>query len=129
MSSPKSMTLPVWGRISPMISLSRTLLPTPAGPSSTRVSPGATEKVMSVSTGGPSKARLKRRARRRQDSASGAGGGGLKAQGGSVAHVGKKESNTWVMRKSTAMMSTEELTTAEMVERPTPSVPPVVLMP
>jgi hypothetical protein len=35
----------------------------------------------------------------------------------------------WVMRKSTKMMSTEEFTTAEIVERPTPSVPPVVLIP
>ena len=39
-----------------MMSLSSTLLPTPAGPSRIRVSAGATEKLMSSSTGGPSKA-------------------------------------------------------------------------
>src|ERR1700677_3802666 len=48
---------------------------------------------------------------------------------GSVAHVGKMERSTCVIRKSTAMISTDEVTTAEIVDRPTPSVPPVVLMP
>ena len=40
MSSPKSSTLPSSGRSSPMMSLSSTLLPTPAGPSRMRVSAG-----------------------------------------------------------------------------------------
>ncbi len=49
---------------------------------------------------------------------------------GVVAHrYGKRVSRTWVSRKSTKRMSTEDHTTASMVERPTPSVPPVVLMP
>jgi hypothetical protein len=46
-SWPKSWMLPWSGRSRPLMSLSRTLLPTPAGPSRMRVSPGATEKVMS----------------------------------------------------------------------------------
>jgi len=50
-------------------------------------------------------------------------------KGGGIAHVGKTKSSKCVMTKSTAMMSTEELTTAEIVERPTPSVPPVVRIP
>jgi len=48
---------------------------------------------------------------------------------GSMAHVGKTERSTCVIRKSTAMISTDDVTTAEIVDRPTPSVPPVVLMP
>ena len=43
-----------------------------------------------------------------------------------VCHQPKMVSMTWVTRKSTKMMSTEETTTALMVDRPTPSVPPVV---
>ena len=42
---------------------------------------------------------------------------------------GKRVSNTWVIRKSQKMIITEENTTASMVERPTPSVPPVVFIP
>src|ERR1700761_3520045 len=41
-SSPNTVMVPESGRINPLASLSRTLLPLPAGPSRIRVSPGAT---------------------------------------------------------------------------------------
>ena len=44
-------------------------------------------------------------------------------------HQPKMVNMIWVTRKSTKMISTDETTTALMVDRPTPSVPPVVLRP
>src|ERR1017187_8999068 len=164
-SSPKSCMLPWSGRSSPSQSLSRTLLPTPAGPRRMRVSPGARENVMSSRTGGPSKAMgTLRKAntgsdRNEQDALADAGGAEENArlsrrQGkcdvlqnrrsvegdGDIAKgqhwfltgwprvrfgwvrqsvscgdrhmAGKSASSNLVRRKSTRMMSTEELTTA-----------------
>src|SRR5271156_1017802 len=45
-SSPKTVMVPESGRINPFASLSRTLLPLPAGPSRIRVSPGETVSEM-----------------------------------------------------------------------------------
>jgi hypothetical protein len=113
-SSPKSRMLPWSGRSRPLTSLSRTLLPTPAGPSRMRVSPGATEKLTSSSTGGPSKAmETLRKTTTGAGVAERPGLAGLAKAGAEFAHSGgKRVSSTWVSRKSTKMMSTEAQTTA-----------------
>src|ERR1700722_3196608 len=48
---------------------------------------------------------------------------------GSLAHEGKTERSTCVIRKSTAMISTDDVTTAGIVDLPPPWVPPVGLIP
>ena len=128
MSSPKSSTLPSSGGEKSEDEFEQDAFAHAGGPQKMRVSAGATEKLTFSTTCGPSKptatlcnattgACLRRR---RWQFGHG---------NGSVTHVGNRVSRTCVMRKSTKMMSTEEFTTAEIVERPTPSVPPVVLIP
>src|ERR1035437_5658821 len=83
--------LPLSGRSRPLVSLSNTLFPTPAGPSRTRVSFGPIEKLMSSSTGGPSKAIVTSlKTTTRVESATGPclGSGRLNGDGSGVSLIG-----------------------------------------
>ena len=133
-SSPKRKIRPESGRRSPFASFSNTLLPTPAGPRRIRVSRGPSRKLTSSSTGGPLKA-IETCSKTTGSTAGSAGG--ASGTGWLIVSIriwqpytgGKSQSITRLSRKSVKMIITEETTTACVVARPTPWVPPVVFMP
>ena len=119
---------PFRGRSSPMMSLRSTLLPTPAGPSRMRVSRGRHGKADVLKNRRAIEAQWTRRASRRRDPVR-RPEPGRKRCGDSVAHVGKRREQHVRDKKIHRNDEHGRVDHRRIVERPTPSVPPVVLMP
>ena len=126
---PKMRISPESGVSRPLASFMMTLLPTPAGPRMMRISPWRTVKEMSLRTG----SRSKRDGDVRELDDWGCRARGPDGRGRvrelAMRYLPKMPIMSLVTRKSKRMMSTEQTTTAWVVERPTPWVPPVVRRP
>jgi len=128
MSSPNSRMSPLSGRIRPLMSLSRTLFPTPAGRAGCVF---RADRWRSLCPEVRAVHRMQsRRCERRQSDRPAAQSARRDRQDrfGRLSHwqftVAEQGEEHWVTRKSTKMISTEATTTAWMVDRPTPSCRP-----
>jgi hypothetical protein len=131
---PKMRICPLSGWMRPLASFMSTLLPQPAGPRMMRVSPWATAKLMPLSRGLPSRPVMETSSNARMGWPEARKSVNRFAVSGwivvwATGYLPKMAIMSWVTRKSTRMMKTEEKTTAWVVARPTPRVPPVVRRP
>ena len=118
MSRPSISTVPSSGRSRPMTCLSSTLLPPPDAPRIATDSPRKTSRSTPRSTGRPSNDLRRPRTAIR--------GGSPPARSAlvSVVAIAAPQNRILVRKKSESRITSELITTAEVVARPTPSAPP-----